>query len=543
MLKLDYQSPNRFGPSRATVMSHYGMVAASQPLASLHALDVLREGGNAIDAVVTAAILLSVLEPMSTGLGGDLFAIVHDAGTKSTHVLNATGRAPVAAEIGRYRKLLVQGRSAQKIPLHHILSVTVPGAVDGWRALLERFGTVSLSDALRPAIRLAREGFPVAPHTAAFWVQGAALLAGDEGSRAIWLKDACRAPQAGEVFRIPALAETLHRLGASDGEDFYNGKIADAIVSFIRAQGGLLTKEDLSQHRSDWVEPVSATYRGYELAVPPPNGQGLIALQTLKLLEKEPLSSLGHNTAATVHIQVEAIKRAFEHAWKILGSSEGADTAVRQMLSNATIRDLRRHAIDAEAANSGRRGSPKQGDTVYVAASDSSGNFASLINSIFTPWGSGLTVPGTAVLLQNRGHAFSLDPDHVNALGPRKRPRHTIVPALLLKEGRPVMAFGFVGGDAQVQCQVQFLCNLVDFELGLQEAMDAPRWRYDEADRSVALEPPLMGGLAEELRVMGHKIAGSQGFFGGGQAVLRHPGYRTLHGASDSRRDGCALGF
>jgi gamma-glutamyltranspeptidase / glutathione hydrolase len=543
MLRLSFESPNQFGPSRAAVMGTSGMVATSQPLAALAGVEILREGGNAVDAAVCAAAMLNVIEPMSTGIGGDLFAIIYLASEGKVLGLNASGRSAYAATLDEYRRRLCE-TGAAAIGMYGPLAVTVPGTVDGWSAILERCGRMPLAQVLGPAILAAEQGFAVAPHAAVHWQEAEKLLAGRPDSARTWLTKSGRAPRAGELFRNQPLANTL-RLIAEHGRDaFYEGPIADQIVKFFEAEGGIFAYSDFADCKSDWVTPLSAGYRDYEILELPPNGQGIVTLEALSILSGYDLVGMGPHNPDAIHLQVEATKLALHDARKFVTDPSFVEVQAESLLSEAYIgRQRSRITMGAADANP-QAGGPANGDTVYVCAVDSEGNVASLINSIFVPWGSGITVGDTGILMQNRGFGFSLDPAHVNVIAPHKRTRHTIIPGMVMRSGKPLAAFGCVGGDMQPQGQIQFLCNLIDFGMNVQDAIDAPRWRYEGTGADLAMEAGFSPEIVNELASRGHQITGrNNGFFGGAQAILIHPEYGTFQGGSDSRRDGCAIGF
>ena len=537
-----FTCPNCFGPSRSVVMSTHGMVATSQPLAALAGVEILQQGGNAIDAAVATAAILNVIEPMSTGIGGDAFALIYEAETGKVTGLNASGRSPYAATLEEYqRRLAAQG--SKEIPGNSLLAVTVPGATDGWVACLQRGGALPLAQVLAPAIRAAEEGFAVAPQTALTWEQGRELLSSHPDSAKTWLFPDGHAPRPGEVFRNPFLARTL-RLIAEGGRDaFYEGEIAAALVRFSERNGGLFAQADFGNHTSTWVEPISVNYRGYEILELPPNGQGIAALEALHILAKEDLAEMQHNTSDTIHLQLEAMKLALHDCKACVTDPEFSHIPVEGLLSQSYASKQRARISMTTAIQCPTVGTPSAGDTVYLCTADAEGNVVSFINSIFVPWGSGLTVGDTGILLQNRGYSFSLDPDHVNVIAPHKRTRHTIVPAMMLSQGKPLIAFGFVGGDMQVQGHVQFVCNVLDFGMNIQDALDAPRWRYEGDGASIALEKGIDSNVKLELSRRGHQPSGSEGFFGGGQVILIHPEYGTFQAGSDSRRDGCSIGY
>jgi gamma-glutamyltranspeptidase/glutathione hydrolase len=540
MLSLSFDQPNRFGPSRSSVMSRHGIVVTSQPLAAAAGVEILRQGGNAVDAAVATAAMLNVLEPMSTGIGGDAFALIYESKTGKVRGLNASGRSAAAATLPEYQRRLGDG---SEIPSNSLLAVTVPGTVDGWAKALDVCGSMSLAEVLSPAIRTAEEGFPVAPQTAAAWKEWQHALQPHPDSVQTWLASAQGAPRPGELFRCPALANSL-RLVAEGGRDaFYNGPLARAITSFSNENGGLLTEADFASHESVWVEPLSVDYRGYNVLELPPNGQGLAVLEALSILAHDDLTALGHNNPDAVHLQIEAMKCGMRDAKAHVTDPAFMSTSVDVLLSSKYVSQQRsRISIDKVNASL-KSGSATNGDTVYLCVADSEGNVVSFINSLFFPWGTGFTVADTGIVLQNRGSSFSLDPFHPNVIAASKRPRHTIIPAMLLHQGKPLISFGCVGGDVQPQGQVQFLCNVIDFGMNLQDALDAPRWRYEGSDANIALEAAVPADVRQVLAKRGHQIGSGAGFFGGGQALLIHPEFQTFQGGSDSRRDGCAIGY
>jgi gamma-glutamyltranspeptidase/glutathione hydrolase len=542
MLKLSFDRPSCFGPSRAAVMSTQGMVATSQPLASLAGVDILKRGGNAVDAAIAAAAMLNVVEPMSTGVGGDAFAIIYEAKTGRVRGLNASGRSAYAATLEEYQKR-VAAQGLREIPNNGLLAATIPGTVDGWAMAVQACGRMPLAELLAPAIRTAEEGYAVAPQTATIWMADSGFLSQHPDTARTWLCADGHAPRPGEVFKNPYLARTL-RLIAEGGRDaFYKGEIADEIVCFSEANGGLFSHADFADHTSTWVEPISINYRGYDILELPPNGQGIVALETLRILAQEDLSKMGHNSPDTLHLQCEALKLAFHDRNRYITDPEFAKIPVAGLLSEEYAKSQRARISMEQAMKHPTPGVPTGGDTVYLCAVDGEGNVVSFINSIYSSWGCGLTVGDTGIVLQSRGHSFSLDPNHVNVIAPHKRTRHTIIPAMMFYNGKPLITFGVMGADMQPQGHVQFVCNVVDFGMNLQDALDAPRWRYNGIGASIALEPGMASSAWAELAKRGHDISGSDGFFGGGQAILIHPDYGTLQGGSDPRRDGCALGY
>jgi gamma-glutamyltranspeptidase / glutathione hydrolase len=522
-------------------MSSRGMVITSQPLAALAGVEILRQGGNAVDAAIAAAAMLNVTEPMSTGIGGDAFALIYESKTGLVLGLNASGRSAYAATLAEYQRRL--GVAQAEIPGSSLLAVTVPGTVDGWAAALEQCGRMSLPDVLGPAIRAAEEGFAVAPMTSLTWLMYEEALAQQPDSGKTWLYPDGHAPRPGELFKNPRLARTLRLIAEGGREAFYHREIAEAIVRFSEANDGLFTRADFADHTSTWVDPIAVNYRGYDILELPPNGQGITVLEALHILGQDDLTSLGHNTPDTTHLQIEAIKLASHDSKRYVSDPDVVEVPMGMLLSAEYARQQRARVSMEKAIDQPTPGRATSGDTVYICAADAEGNLVSFINSIFVPWGSGLTVGETGIVLQNRGFSFSLDQEHVNVIAPHKRTRHTILPAMLMHQGKPLIAFGCVGGDVQPQGQVQFICNVVDFGLNLQDALDAPRWRYEGSGASIELEAGIPRDTWQSLAKRGHSITGSGGFFGGGQALLIHPDYQTFQGGSDSRRDGCAIGY
>ena len=534
--------------SRSAVIARHGMAATSQPLASVAAIQILQQGGNAVDAAIAANAVLGVVEPMSCGIGGDLFAIVWDARTQSLHGLNASGRSPRAAT-----REFFESQGLKAVPVHGPLSWSVPGCVDGWDQLRRKFGTRPWSALLEPAIRYAEEGFPVSEIIAAEW------KASEQALRAIPSSSACflpggRAPATGEVVRNPGLARSLRAIVEGGRDAFYRGEIARAIAEYSRSAGGLLTLEDLAEHISTWIQPVSTTYRGFEVWELPPNGQGIAALQMLNLLEPYDLASLGAGSADALHLMIEAKKLAYEDRARYYADMEKAQVPVRELISK-TYAARRRAEIDPQRAHPRpTAGDPLEADTIYLTVVDQDFNCVSLIQSNFHGFGSH-HVPGElGFALQNRGCLFALDATHPNSLEPGKRPFHTIIPGFVTKEGKPWLSFGLMGGDMQAQGHVQVLCNLIDFGMDVQEAGDAPRFRHfgsseptgqpAEGGGWVVLEsghPPEVRG---QLEARGHRVVeGGRGGFGGYQAIRIDLDRGILIGGSDPRKDGMAVGY
>jgi len=535
--------------TRSVVMARNGVLATSQPLASAAGLRVLQQGGNAIDAAVTAAAVLAVVEPSMTGIGGDLFALIYDAKTKTVRGLNASGRAPAAATLDEFAK-----RKLDAIPYRGELSISVPGVVDGWNELLTKHGTLTLARALEPAIQYARDGFAVSEIIANQWDAAVAVLAKDPAAASTFLVNG-RAPAAGEVFRNPNLAATLEHIAESGRDAFYRGRIAKTISDDLSRRKGLLRESDFAAHRSDWVEPISTDYRGYRVLEMPPNTQGATALQMLNILEGFDLKALGHNTAAYIHLLVEAKRIAFADRDAWLADFDAVDKDVLDRLLSKPYAAERRREMNPERAareyrpmsRAGTKHSPSpeppqaRGDTIYLTVADKDGNVVSLIQSIFENFGSGIVAGDTGIVLHNRGSLFSLDRNHPNVLAPGKRPFHTLVPAMVMRENRPWLSFGVMGGDMQPQGHVQVLLNLIDFGMNLQEAGEAARFRHSAA--GLALESAFAAEARFGLDQRGHRVISSVGAFGGFQGILFDHARGVMMGGSDPRKDGLAIGY
>lgn len=535
--------------TRSVVMARNGIIATSQPLASAAGLAVLQQGGNAIDAAVTAAAVLSVVEPTMNGVGGDLFALVYDPKTKSVRALNASGRAPAAATIEEFKR-----RNLDSIPYRGELSVSVPGVVDGWSELLAKHGTITLDKALQPAIRYAREGYAVSEIIAYQWKDQEATLARDPAAAATFLIDG-KAPATGQVFRNPKLAASLELIAKGGRDAFYKGPIAKAIADDMARRKGLITAADLAAHTSDWTEPISTDYKGYQVLEFPPNTQGAVALEMLNILEGFDLKTLGHNSAEYLHLLVEAKKIAFadRDAWLADPRATPPD-ALKRMLSKAYAAERRqeinrdRAARDYKPLSLGGSSDLRDderpiahGDTIYLTAADKDGNVVSLIQSIYEAFGAGIVAGDTGITLHNRGTLFSMRPGHPNALAPGKRPFHTLVPAMAMKDGRPWLSFGVMGGDMQPQGHVQVLLNLIEFGMNVQEAGEAPRFRHSGSGLMIesAITPEARFGLSER----GHRLISSIGSFGGFQGILFDHRSGVMMGGSDPRKDGLAIGW
>ncbi len=533
--------------SRSAVMARHGMAATSQPLATAVAIRVLQDGGNAVDAAIAANAVLGVVEPMSCGPGGDLFAIVWHAETRELHGLNASGGAPHAATLESFRS-----KGLDLIPTHGPLSWSVPGCVDGWDQLRTRFGTKSWAELLAPGIAYAEEGFPVSEIIADDWQDAAHLLARIPTSAACFLPGG-RAPEAGAIFRNPGLARSM-RLIAQDGRDaFYRGPLADAMVAYSRQVGGLFERRDFEDHTSTWVEPVSTKYRGHDVWELPPNGQGIATLQMLNLLEPYDLKRMGPRSAEALHLMIEAKKLAYEDRAKYYADPEFAKVPVAALISKAYAAG-RAHLIDLNhASERPMPGEPGEADTIYLTVVDKDFNAVSLIQSVFSGFGSYHVPDDLGFSLQNRGCLFALDPSHANRLEPRKRPFHTIIPGFVTKEGKPWLSFGLMGGDMQAQGHAQVLCNLIDFGMDVQEAGDAPRFHHIGSSEptgqrardggTVALESGIGPEVRRALEAKGHRLVTMRGGFGGYQAIRIDVEHGVLIGGSDPRKDGGAMGY
>src|SRR2546425_5119975 len=526
---------------RSTVYAPHGMIATSQPLATAAGLAVLQRGGNAVDAAVTAAAVLNVVEPPMTGIGGDVFAIVWSAQDHKLYGLNASGRS---GSLMTSAALLAKGHTT--MPQESVEDITVPGALSGWDALLRRFGSVTLAQALRPAIAYAEGGFPVTPIIAAEWATQVSKLRNDEGARTTYLVDDGRAPQAGEWFRNPDLARSLRLIAEQGIGALYGGELGRRIAERVRALGGYLTVDDLGKHRPEWVEPIAATFKGYRVWELPPNGQGVATLEMLKILEPYDLKALGHNSAAYLHLLIEAKKLAYADIARYVGDPTAMTLPVANLLTDAYAASRRALLDPSRAADRPAPGKPlTASETIYLTVADSAGNMVSFINSLYDLFGSGVVVPGTGFALQDRGAGFTLEPDLPNTVAPGKRPFHTIIPAFVTRpDGRggdaPWLSVGVMGGSMQPQGHVQLLLNLIVFGMDLQDAIDAARFRHLEG-RRVALEAPIAETVRRALAALGHELTPEADVaFGGAQAIMRLP--RGYAGGSDPRKDGMAAG-
>ena len=543
--------------TRSPVLGQHGMVCTSHPLASQIGIDVLKAGGSAVDAAIAANAALGLMEPVSNGVGGDLFAIVWDAKTRKLYGLNASGRSPRGLSFEAMKAEVAKTRTPDHIPPRGFLPISVPGAVDGWVELHQKFGRRPLADDLAPAIRYAEEGFPVTQYIAYLWAAGVRNAKADQfpgAFLAVYAPNG-RAPAEGEIFRNPALAHTLTLIGQRGRDIFYRGEIADQIDAFMRANGGFLRKGDFEQHTSTWVEPVSVNYRGYDVFELPPNSQGIAALQILNILEGYDLAQWGYNSPDALHTMIEAKKLAFEDRAKFYADPAFGRIPLRGLLAKDYAAERRKLIDPRRAAKTYAAGNPalRDGDTIYLCAADAEGNMVSLIQSNYRGMGSGISVPGLGFTFQDRGELFALEPGHANVYAPGKRPFQTIIPGFVMKDGQPWEAFGVMGGAMQPQGHVQVLVNQIDFGMNIQEAGDAARWQHENSSEPtgekmtdggyVQLESGVPYASQRALVQRGHDVRAGNGTFGGYQAIRWDPVNRVYWGASESRKDGCAIGY
>ncbi len=534
--------------TRSEVLAPHGMAATSQPLATQVAVDVLKQGGTAVDAAIAANAVLGLMEPTGNGLGGDLFALVWDANKGKLFGYNGSGRSPRALTLEVFRQ-----KGLQSIPPYGPLPVTVPGVVDGWFALHQRFGRLPMKKLLKPAIGYAREGFPVSELIAWYWQRSVPRLKQWPGFVEQFTRNG-RAPRKGEIWTNPNLANTLEQLARKGRDAFYKGDIARTIAAYMQENGGYLAYEDLAAHQGEWVEPVSVNYRGYDVWELPPNGQGIAALQMLQILEGFDLGLMGFGSADYLHVFTEAKKLAFEDRARFYADPAFNRIPVDWLISDEYA-DQRRQLIRMDrAARQFLAGDAplEDGDTIYLTTADRWGNMVSLIQSNYRGMGSGMTPPGLGFILQDRGQLFNLEPGHFNSYAPGKRPFHTIIPAFVTHKGKPWLSFGVMGGAMQPQGHVQILVNLIDFGMNLQEAGDAPRVRHAGSSQPTGetmtdggrlnLETGFSLETRRELISRGHKLGFSRGGYGGYQAIMRLEN-GSWAGASESRKDGQAAGY
>ncbi len=531
-----------FNSRRSTVHATNGVVATSQPLAAMAGLRTLMDGGNAVDAAVTAAATLNVVEPMSTGVGGDVFALIWRAADKGVAALNGSGRTPQAASIDDLR-----AKRHSRMPTFGALSISVPGTVHGWETLLAEQGTMGLADVLKPAIRYAEEGFPVSDIIAFQWQQQEAKLAALPSGQELLTNG--RAPREGERMRLPTLAKTLRTVAEGGSKAFYHGPIAAKMAEFVQEQGGWLAEADLAAHHSDWDEPIKTDYRGVTCWECPPNGQGIIALEALNIAEGFDIAGMGPQSADRYHHLVEATRLGFADAFEYLADPRAVPVPT-EMWASKEYAAQRRQLIDSQRAMASvPYGKMVPGsDTVYISVIDGDGNGCSLINSVFANFGSGLVIPGTGIVMHNRAALFQLDPEHPNALAGGKRPFHTIIPALATRNGELWLSYGVMGGFMQPQGHLQVITNMVDFGMDSQGALDA--LRFQVAGDELWLEGDVEDDVAAELHRRGHRVnvmhgpqRGGSGGMGGGQVVSRNPETGVISGGSEPRKDGAAVGW
>jgi gamma-glutamyltranspeptidase/glutathione hydrolase len=535
--------------SRSEVIAPHGMAATSQPLATQIALDILKAGGSAADAAIAANAALGLMEPTGNGIGGDLFAIVWDAETKELTGLNASGRSPKAMTLDYFRE-----HGIEKIPPFGPLPVSVPGAVDGWFELHGRYGRLPMQEILAPAIRYAREGFPVSEVIAHYFQSNKKRIGQYPGFAETYMPNG-DVPKKGEMFRNPRLADTLAAIAEKGRDEFYKGDIARRIDAYMAEQGGLLNYDDLAAHTSEWVTPVSTNYRGWDVFELPPNGQGIAALQILNILEGYDIASMGFGSAEYLHTLIEAKKLAFEDRAKFYADMDFVDVPVARLISK-DYADERRKLIDADNASlTLPAGDAKleTGDTIYLTVADADGNMVSLIQSNYRGMGSGMTPGDLGFILQDRAELFALDENHANVLEGGKRPFHTIIPAFVMKDGEPLISFGLMGGAMQPQGHAQVIVNLVDFGMNLQEAGDAARINHTGSSQPtgttmadggvVHLESAFSIETREALEAKGHTLGASDGSFGGYQAIMFDKEQGVYYGASEVRKDGQAAGY
>nr|WP_105173260.1 gamma-glutamyltransferase [Pseudoalteromonas sp. T1lg24] len=531
--------------SRSEVFAENGMAATSQPLATQVALDILKKGGSAVDAAIAANAVLGLVEPTGCGIGGDLYAIVWQQKEQKLHGLNASGRSPATLTLDT---LKAQGG---KIPSYGPLPVSVPGAVDGWFELHDKFGKLPMAELLAPAIHYAENGFPVSELIAYYLDKSVTVRGKYPGFKEVFMPNG-RMPKKGEIFKNPALAQTYRKIAKGGRDAFYKGDIAKEIDRYMKANGGYLSYDDLASHKSNWVEPVSTNYRGYDLWELPPNGQGIAALQILNILEDYDIASMGFDSPEYVHTFVEAKKLAFADRAKYYADSSFNDIPVKQLISKEYAAK-RRKLIDVNKASKRVDAGPVEGDTIYLTTADKDGNMVSLIQSNYRGMGSGMTPEKLGFVLQNRGELFTLEDDHFNVYAPKKRPFHTIIPAFVTKDGKPYISFGVMGGATQPQMHAQILINMIDFGMNLQEAGDAPRILHTGSSQPtgevmtnggyVSLEAGFSEKTKRELVKKGHTLQHAVGPYGGYQAIMKQLSNGVYVGASETRKDGMAAGY
>lgn len=533
--------------TRSEVIAQNGMACTSQPLATQAALDVLKAGGNAVDAAIAANAVLGLTEPTGNGMGGDLFAIFWDAKTKKQYGLNASGRSPYDLTLDYFKK-----NGYEKIPSLGPLPVSVPGCVDGWFELHNKFGKLPMSDIFSPAIQYARNGFPLTEVIAYYWESNAQILKRFPGFEEIFMPGG-KTPAKGEIFKNPYLANTLELIASKGRDVFYKGEIAEKIVQYVRGQGGFLSMRDFEEHTSEWVEPISTNYRGYDVWELPPNGQGTAVLQMLNILENYDIATMGFGSSDYMHLFIEAKKLAFEDRAKYYSDMEFNKIPIEGLISKEYAKERAKLIDENRAARSYPAGELEMGNTIYLTTADKDGNMVSLIQSNYRGMGSGMTPGKLGFILQDRGELFALEEGHMNVYEPHKRPFHTIIPAFVTKDGEPYISFGLMGGAMQPQGHTQIVCNIIDFGMNLQEAGDAPRIQHSGSSEptgetmtdggTVQLESGFSYQTIRELMGKGHKIGYEVGPYGGYQAIMWDKVNKVYYGASESRKDGQAAGY
>jgi gamma-glutamyltranspeptidase/glutathione hydrolase len=532
--------------TRSEVIARNGMVCTSHPLATQIGLDVLKKGGTAIDAAIAANAALGLMEPTGSGIGGDLFAIVWDAKTQKLYGLNASGRSPKSLTLAHFRE-----KNLTAVPSFGVLPVSVPGCVDGWSELHKKFGKLKMTDILAPAIQYAEEGFPM-PELIAYYFQRSINTFSKYPNVSDTYAANGKIPAKGEIFRNPYLAETYRKIAKGGRDAFYKGEIAKTIAAFVKEQGGFLSEEDLATHTSEWVDPVSTNYRGYDVWELPPNGQGMVTLQMLNILEGFDMKSFGFGSPEHIHYFTEAKKLAFEDRAKYYADMNFVKVPIAQLISKQYAEE-RRKLINPKRAGSYQAGELSARGTIYMTVADKDGNMISLIQSNYRGMGSGMVPPKLGFMLQDRGELFSLKEGEANTYAPNKRPFHTIIPAFVTKDGKPLMSFGVMGGDFQPLGHVQILLNMIDFGMNLQEAGDAPRIDHvgssqptgeiNKGTGEINLEMGFDYETIRRLVQMGHKVTFGNGAYGGYQAIKYDAENKVYYGASESRKDGQAAGY
>ncbi|MCX6334580.1 MAG: gamma-glutamyltransferase [Bacteroidia bacterium] len=533
--------------TRSEVIARNGMAATSHPLATQAALDILKKGGNAIDAAIAANAVLGVVEPTGAGIGGDIFALIWSSEKNKLYGLNGSGKSPRSLKLDYFRQ-----NEYEFIPAYGPLPVSVPGCVDGWYEMHDMFGRLPMKDILQPAINYAREGFPVTEVIAYYLAMGVDRLKEYPNIKAVYMPGG-KVPAKGEIFKNPLLASTLEKIVKGGRNEFYQGSIARTIDAFMKKQGGFLTYDDLSRHHSEWVEPLSTTYRGYEIWELPPNGQGIAALQILNILEGYDIASMGFGSAEYIHTFTEAKKLAFEDRAKYYADPLFTKVPLTQLLSKKYAAERRKLINPDKAAKVYEAGISEAGNTVYLTVADKYGNIVSLIQSNYRGMGSGMCPTGLGFVLQDRGEMFSLSQGHANVYAPGKRPFHTIMPAFITRNKKPWISFGVMGGDMQPQGHAQIVVNLIDFRMNLQEAGDAPRMHHIGSSEPTGqnmttggvllLESGFRPEVIQALMKMGHTIQWDLGGYGGYQAIMWDEKNKVYYGASESRKDGQAAGY